>query len=219
VAEAQTSSKKGLTRGKAILIGILSVVLVAVLYVQFGGKTEKPTSEATGYRPPRPALAVQPANSTAKPVTLASAKSPTNAQVSNAQMGKDKGAATALLIDETRWKSPKLDTIVAYDPFALPPSFPQPPKLAAGAKGNGAESLMAAAAADEAKKMADEIVKQRMELEELRQRGVHVILRKGDEYVAVIGDRMLHVGDKINEFTVTAIDPDDGVHIERKESP
>ena len=51
-----------------------------------------------------------------------------------------------------------------------------------------------------------------MELEELKQRGVHVIVREGDQYVAWIGERMLHVGDKINDFTVTAIDPDDGVH-------
>ena len=57
-----------------------------------------------------------------------------------------------------------------------------------------------------------------MQLEELKQRGVHVIVREGDQYVAWIGDRMLHVGDKINGFTVTAIDTD-GVHIERKESP
>ena len=128
MAEAQTPSKSGLTRGNAILIGILAVALVAILYVQFGGKAEKPAGEAAGYRPPRPAVAVQPVNSTAKPVTLASAKTP-----SNVQADKDKAAATELLIDETRWKSPKLETIAAYDPLALPPSFPQPPKVVAGA--------------------------------------------------------------------------------------
>jgi hypothetical protein len=214
VAEAQTSSQPGLTRGKAILIGVLAVVLVAILYIQFGGKTEKPIGEAAGYRPPRAAVAVQPANSTAKPVTLASAMTPANTQV-----GNDKGATAVPLIDQTRWKSPKLESLVAYDPFALPPAFPQPPKMAAGAKGKGAESLMAEAAADEAKKMADAVAQQRMELDELRQRGVHVILRdERNEYVAWIGDRMLHVGDKINGFTVTAIDTD-GVHIERIDSP
>ena len=57
-----------------------------------------------------------------------------------------------------------------------------------------------------------------MQLEELKQRGVHVIVLEGNDYVAWIGDRKLHVGDTINEFTVTAIDPD-GVHVERKESP
>jgi hypothetical protein len=216
VAEAETPSKAGLTRGKAILIGILSVVLVVVLYIQFGGKAEKPTGEATGYRLPRPALAVQPASPTTKPVMLASAKMP-----SNAQAGNNKGAVEVPLIDQTLWKSPKLATLVAYDPFALPPSFPQPPKAMAGGKANGADGLIAAAAADDAKKMAEAVVKQRMELEELRQRGVHVILfdHKLHQYVAVIGERTLHTGDKINEFTVTAIDPDDGVHIEKKESP
>jgi hypothetical protein len=214
VAEAQTSSKSGLTRGKAILIGVLAVALIGVLYVQFGRGGEKPAGEPSNYRPPRPALAVQPVNAPAKPVTLASAKTPANAEPS-----KDKSAATVPVIDGTRWKSPKLETIVAYDPFALPPSFPQPPKITAGGKATGADGLIAAAAADDAKRIAEAAENLRMQLEELKQQGVHVILRKGDQYVAVIGDRMLHVGDKIDEFTVTAIDPDDGVHIERKESP
>ena len=213
MAEAQTPSKSGLTRGKAILIAILSVALVAVLYIQFGGKAEKPAGEATGYRPPRPAVAVQPANSKAKPVTLASAKTQ-----SNAQSGKDKGIATAPIIDETHWQSPKLEKIVAYDPFALPPSFPQPPKVAGG-KATGADGLIAAAAADDAKKLAEAVEKLHMQLNELSQRGVHVIVQDASGQVAtMIGDRLLHVGDKINGFTVTAIDTD-GVHIERKESP
>jgi biotin-(acetyl-CoA carboxylase) ligase len=78
---------------------------------------------------------------------------------------------------------------------------------------------MAAAAADDAKKLAEEVMKLHMELEELQQQGVHVIVRDGDQYAAVIGERMLHVGDKINDFTVTAIDPDGSVHIEKKDSP
>ena len=36
--------------------------------------------------------------------------------------------------------------------------------------------------------------------------------------MAMIGDRMLHVGDEINGFTVTEIDPK-GVRVERKVSP
>jgi hypothetical protein len=213
VVEAKTSSKKRLTRPKAILLGILSVVLILVLYVQFGRGRQKPEAEAVGYRSPRPAVMVQPANSAANPVTLASAKMPPNAQAA-----QDKNSAAAPLIDETRWKSPKLETIVAYDPFALPSAFPQPSKVAGGAQAKGADGLIAAAAADDAKKLAEELEKLHMQLEELTQRGVHVIVRERDAYVAVIGDRLLHVGDKINEFTVTAIDPD-GVHVEMKESP
>lgn len=209
MAEPKSSAKKGgLTRGKAILIGILSVVLVAILYVQFGRGGEKSGSEAAGYRPPRSALAVQPASAAANAVTLAAATGPA---------GKDKNCAATPIIDGARWKSPQVATVVAYDPFALPAAFPQP-KVAIGKKGKDGEELIAEAAAADAKKLADEVEKLHMELEELRQRGVHVIVREGDQYAAVIGDRMLHVGDKINEFTVTAIEPD-GVHVERKESP
>ena len=190
-------------------------MLVAILYIQFGGGGEKPAGEPTGYRPPRPARgrATGELDGETRDAGVCEDADECTSRV------RIKSAAAAPLIDETRWKSPKLETIVAYDPFALPPSFPQPPKVTAGGKAIGADGLIAAAAADDAKKMAEAVEKQRMELEELKQRGVHVILRKGDQYVAVIGDRMLHVGDKINEFTVTAIDPDDGVHIERKESP
>jgi hypothetical protein len=211
VAEAKTSSKKGLTRGKAILIAVLAVVLVVVLYVQFGGAGEKPGA-AVGYRPPRPAVAVQLPNSADNQLTPATAKMPPNVEAS-------KDATAAPIIDAAHWKAPKVETIVAYDPFALPAAFPQPPKkVAAGTAGK--EALIAAAAADEAKRLAEAVEKRVKELEELRQRGVHVIVGEGDHYVAWIGERKLHVGDDINGFTVTAIDPDGGVSIvEKKESP
>jgi hypothetical protein len=212
VADAQTLSKIGLTRGKAILIGILFVALIAVLYVQFGRGGEKSGDNAVGHRPPKPAVVVQPVNATANPLTLASTKTQPNVQA-----GETKNSDAALLIDVARWKSPKLETIVAYDPFALPPVFPQP-KVVGGAQAKGPDGLIAAAAADDAKKLAEAVEQLHMQLDELRQRGVHVIVRERDAYVAVIGDRLLHVGDKINDFTVTAIDPD-GVHVEMKESP
>jgi hypothetical protein len=49
----------------------------------------------------------------------------------------------------------------------------------------------------------------------LQERGVNVIVRGRDEYVAMIGNRTVHVGDDIDGFTVTAIEPD-GVRVERK---
>ena len=66
-----------------------------------------------------------------------------------------------------------------------------------------------------ASQLADTVAKLQTELEELRQRGVSVIVKQHDEYVAMIGDRTIHVGDEINGFTVTAIEPD-GVRVERK---
>jgi hypothetical protein len=43
-----------------------------------------------------------------------------------------------------------------------------------------------------------------------------VIVRERDQYAAMIGDRIVHVGDEINGFTVTVIDPASGVRVERK---
>ena len=205
MAEAQKPSKGGLTRGKAILIAVLGIVLVVILYVQFGSASAKPISESAGNHLPR-RTPVLPA-SAAKPATATATKGP----------GSGATAATPA-IDESRWKSPKLAAVVAYDPFALPAAFPQPAKVKIGDKTGGAEGLIEAAAANDRKKVAEALEKLQMGLEELKQRGVTVIVREGDAYAAMIGDRMLHVGDEINHFTVTAIDPADGVSLERKES-
>jgi hypothetical protein len=206
MAETQTSLKQSsLTRGKAILVAVLAVVLVVILYVQFGLAGGKANSRPVGYRPPRST----PTRKSAQANTKTAAA--TNAQTGSAEV------VAAPIIDATHWKSPSLATVVAYDPFALPPAFPQP-KVTADGKAAGAEALIAAAAADDAKRQAESLEKLRMQLEELKQRGVHVIIREHDQYAAMIGDRMLHVGDEINGFTVTAISPD-GVGVERKESP
>jgi hypothetical protein len=210
VADAQNESKTaGLTRGKAIVIAVLSVVLVVILYVQFGSAGD---SKSTGskYRPPRQ---TRSAPNDGKLATAASEiKSPSGGQT-----------AAAPVIDETRWKSPELATVIAYDPFALPAAFPQPASAKKGARGNAAESdaVIKAAAEDEAKKLADAVERLRTQLEELKQRGVQIIVRERDEYAAMIGDRMVHVGDEIDGFTVTHIDPTEGVYIElpRKKSP
>ena len=69
--------------------------------------------------------------------------------------------------------------------------------------------------AEAAAKLAEAIESLQTELISLQERGVHVIIRGRDQYVAMIGDRTVHVGDEINGFTVTAIEPD-GVRVERK---
>ena len=117
------------------------------------------------------------------------------------------------MVDEARWKSPNLSDVVDYDPFALPKAFPQP--RFADADATKAEGLIAAAAEDDKRKFADELAKQQMEWQELKQRGVHVIVRQQDQYVAVIGDQTVHVGEEVNGYIVTAIDSQ-GVHVERK---
>jgi hypothetical protein len=206
VAEAQNNTKpRGATAPKLIVIAVLAIVLVVILYIQFGSSGETPTLAPSEYRPQHATVAEKQASVTSKP----------NVVEVNTTVGREPAAAP--IIDAIHWKPADIETITAYDPFAVPAAFPQPRHVLPGAKG-GAEGLKAQAAADEAKKLADALEKLKLQLKELEQRGVHVIVRENDQYAAVIGDRMLHVGDKINSFTVTAIDTD-GVHVEWKESP
>jgi hypothetical protein len=208
VAEAEKASKKGnLTRGKAILIAMLAVVLVAILYVQFGSAGAQPASTSAIYRPPSRKQAMQETGSLAKVM---------NPTTSGGGMSKKEEATP--VIEAAHWKSPALSAVVAHDPFALPITFPHAPQVTVDGKTTG-EGLLEAAAADDAKKLAAAVEKIRMQMEELEKRGVTVILRERDQYAAVIGDRLLHVGDEISEgLMVTAIDPD-GVRIERKGGP
>jgi hypothetical protein len=201
VAKTQpVSTKIGLTRGKAALIGILAVALIGVIYVQFGSSAGEDATSSTytpaSRRPARrgtPPAAVQPLAVEAEP---------------------DGDTSTALLeIDQTKWQPPELSTVIAYDPFALPAAFPQPahgidPRLALGSTD--------ATAAMDANELAEALERLETQLQELQQRGVQVIINKHDQYVAMIGDRLIHVGDEINGFTVTEIDPK-GVRVERKD--
>jgi len=129
----------------------------------------------------------------------------------------DRDTQAALLeFDQAKWKSPELSVVVAYDPFALPPGFPQPPRVH-NASDEVSGAIDDSTAADRAKELADALEELQTQLDDLKQRGVHVIVSQNDQYVAMIGDRVIHVGDKINEFTVTEIDPS-GVRVERKDA-
>jgi len=202
VADAQSAKQRGgLTRGKAALISVLLVVLLGVLYLQYGRSSETSSTEPvvnTERRRPAAAPAKQP---------------PTAATAKKTQNESGPPVAVAAAVNEVRWKSPSLVEVVDYDPFALPATFPKPSVI--DPTGAGGEGLVAAAAADDAKSLAEAIAQLQVQLEELKQRGVQVIVRERDQYVAMIGDRTVHVGDEINGFTVTEIDPT-GVRVERK---
>jgi hypothetical protein len=204
VGEPQTFAQKvGLTRGKAILVGVLAIALVAVVYRQYGSLGDGESIEAAAG-----ATELQPTATTsgqALPVAQAAAE----------VLASTDGLATTADFDETKWKPPELATVVAYDPFSLPAAFPRPSRtveaeLAAEGDGESAENADEAAA-----QLADAIEALQMELAALQARGVNVIVRGPNDYVAMIGDRTVHVGDDIDGFTITAIEPD-GVRVERK---
>jgi hypothetical protein len=215
VANEQDLSKKiGLTRGKAVLIGVLAVTLVSVIYLQFApagaedAVEEFAVVEETPGPPPAPTPS-QPESTTAAEETQTATAVPAPTAEESV---KEPPASQSL--DAERWKAPDVDQIVQYDPFALPSAFPQPLR---GIDGQmlTSEGIVAADAATRASALADAVAKLHTELESLRQRGVSVIVKQHDKYVAMIGDRTVHVGDEINGFTVTAIEPD-GVRVEKK---
>ncbi len=196
------TKKLGLTPGKAALIGALAVALLGVIYTQYGSSGESDTVAATPGGPSR------------RPVTSPAVVKPlTSAGSSDGESNAD-GHAT-VDFDQSKWNAPELSTVVAYDPFALPKAFPQPLLSTAQLLADGGRGALAAASADQ---LADELQRLQSQLDELKNRGVHVIVSVDGQYVAMIGDRMVHVGDQINEFTVTEIDPS-GVRVERKGLP
>jgi hypothetical protein len=197
----------GLTRGKAILIGVLSIALLVIMYVQYGrlsGGAAAPGGEA-GASTPLATRAARPSRRARVTAETAAVDSDGTTQ------------AVLLEFDQAKWKPPELAKVVAYDPFALPQAFPQPPRLvndSADAIGETSEAMVEA----RAKEQADALEELQAQLEDLQQRGVHVIFSQNQQYVAMIGDRTVHVGDEINGFTVTEIDPRAGVRVERIET-
>ncbi|MEX2317155.1 MAG: hypothetical protein WD669_08385 [Pirellulales bacterium] len=195
----------GASPKKLVLIGVLAVVLIAVLYVQFVGSSKSEAPEITASAAPaqRPSLAA--ANSTA---TGAKAVTPLG----------DAGEWLLEPIDRPQWKSPELARVIRYDPFALPAAFPQPVGVAGG-PGTGTmlpDGVIVAADTEMTEEERSQSVKEiQTKLAELKERGVRVIIKARKEAVAVIGDRTVHVGDDLEGFTVKAIQSD-GVVVERK---
>ncbi len=193
MADPLKGNKAGATPGKLILIGVLAVVLIGVLYIQFSGSDSASSRSARKPESARPAAA---------------RRAPAKETVEAAATSEDDTVQQA--IDEAVWKSPDLATVVAYDPFALPYRFPQP--HIQGTNVRGAEADLGGQGIDAAARAVEQLNKR---LEELRQQGVQVILKEQDQYVALIGDQTVHVGDEIDGLTVTEITPS-GVRVERK---
>ena len=210
MADTSRASKNGkLTRGKAILMGVLALVLCGILYLQFGrgGGGEGAGAEGVAYMPRRP---VPAAIATTTPETGAKI----NTAVKLGQADHKPLPVTMAVMDDSRWKSPPLVEVVSYDPFAVPAVFPK--MAVADPTQPNQENIVAAAAAEDQKKLIDAVAHLQMQLEQIRQRGVQVIVKEGGQYAAMIGDQTVRVGEDLgNGFTVTGIDQS-GVRVERK---
>ena len=171
------------------------MVLVGVLYLQFGRTVAAPPAASVSSRARARPAAAKPTAS------LATKDEPTRPKSIRRKNG-----------NLSRWQPPELATVVEYDPFALPAAFPQP--SSAAAEEAIAQSDAASAESLAKQQAALEETKRRMqsELDALRHQGVVVLVKGKDEYVAVIGDQEIRVGDEIKGFRVVSIDAE-GVQV------
>lgn len=198
--EKSLARQLGATPQKLAVIGVLAVVLVGVLYMQFGGSLGRATvDQDVSARAPRgPGQGASARHGEAEDMTTES------------------GAKQEWLlasVERRPWKAPALGDVVRYDPFALPAAFPQPAATGVVGIGMAEAGVESADANSEELRRAEAIAAVQAKLQELQQRGVRVIIQ-GRRQAAVIGDRTVHVGDDVDGFTVKAI-KSDGVVVER----
>jgi hypothetical protein len=226
VANKQSwAQQAGATPGKLALVGLLAVVLLGVLYSKYGGTKNDGVTVQTAQPtvpPPAPRLPSTPA-----PKTVDNVSVPTPP----ASEPRKKTGAT------DNWQSPELASVVDYDPFRLQTSLRQADRdwelaqLAAQKAKVAAErakqlkdaALAKMAALEQAERdrlaaIETERKASESELQGLQKQGVGVIIKKKEEFVAMVGDQEVRVGDEINGFTVIAIDAN-GVQLVKELRP
>jgi hypothetical protein len=215
VDKKPSPGKLGVTPGKLGLIAVLGVVLLAVVYMQLGSSPDNTAaSAATDFGPRRPvgAVTTTPPSATAVLPTATPSVATSPGEDKHEQLPPAQATSTKSGFSSD-WQGADLAKVVLYDPFALPPSFPQ--RLKAGEEEKLAKETVNTedAKAEEAAR-ADAIKVMQTEFVQLQHEGVRVIMQKQDQYVALVGERTLHVGDEINGFTVVSIDAE-GVRVAR----
>ena len=187
MSDAKSAKKPGVTPAKLVLIGVLSLILCGVIYRNF---FRKPVSSGATARA---------RHDRAASAGKADAEKGTNGTKSAAEL-----ALHAAQLRKKPWPKYSLAQVVAYDPFALPAAFPQPPapaEIDSGAPRSPADDKANAAAlqAQAEQARADAIAA-------IRAKGVQVVLKKANEYVAMIDGHEIRVGDEVEGFEVVQID-------------
>ncbi len=190
--EQPATNAYGVSRGKLILIGALSLVLIAVVYWNyFRGDPQAVAASASD-------------TSTAAPRQRRTVSSRGGGNRGRSRVRPASDSATRVRLQKAAWPNYDLDDVAAYDPFALPSGFPAPQVAEIRPPNEVSQSTAQEEPSEEDIEMT---------LQTLQAEGVKAIIRSGDEFVAVIGEQTVRVGDKIKGFRVVAIG-NDGVTIE-----
>ncbi|NQT17615.1 MAG: hypothetical protein HQ582_32975 [Planctomycetes bacterium] len=186
------SSGVGATPGKLILIAVLGVILVVVVAVQFGGKSDanepQESESAAEARVPEPAAQASAANDDAAP------ERPQTMDVSRP------------------WPDWKMADVLQHDPFATPELLVRRDGSPADAE-REREAEAAARREEKARKKAE----QDRFAEQLQKQGVRALVGSSrNGHAAIVGSETVRVGDVLGEFQVIAVGPD-GVVLKRPE--
>jgi hypothetical protein len=192
------ADKFGATRGKLMLVGALAVILFAVVYWNF-------FREAPGDRATATATPGRDGKASAPPSPTGTRDETPPVEATAASLRESNGPP-----QRVSWPDFELAGVAAFDPFAPSDQFPQP-RLAE------APDSSSAAAANEPLEPGAE-TEQTLSLATIKEQGVELVMRNGQEYVARIGGKEVRVGDKIGDFRVVEIDLR-GVTLEGDRSP
>lgn len=200
----------GATPGKLCLSVVLGIILIAVLYFELskGGSANAQTTTAP---PPRPAGARAPRS------TVTHTTQRRNSQAIPSDVSQPQSP-----IDRDLWNAVALDSVFKHDPFAVPAAFLPPPseqsgpiaKEPTGSAPDLDNSLSLEKQREEREKQAAAEAQARDDaMNALEKQGVNVVLRDGNQWIAVVGDKTIRVGDQLGGFRVIEILPN-GVVIE-----
>lgn len=172
----------GLTPAKGGIVAVLALILVVVLFMQFGGPS------ASTSRPAR----------RAGPGRAAATSAPQHAGPQSSSAADLLAASTA-----TPWPTLDITKIVEFDPLQLPR------RVAAKIR---AEKEKQEREAQKTRVLTSQKAKEQAEraaaLATLRQSGVELIVESNGQVVAFVGTRSVRIGDTISGLKVTAIRPD-----------
>jgi hypothetical protein len=190
MSDAKSAKKQGVTPAKLVLIGVLALILCGVIYRNY---FREPVSSGA------PARAQDDRAASAGEADAEKGRSGTK---SDAEL--DELALHAAQLRKKPWPAYSLAQVVAYDPFALPAAFPQPPAPAEidsrGIRSPADDKANAAALRAQAEQArADAIAA-------IRAKGVQVVLKQANEYVAMIDGHEIRVGDEVEGLEVVQID-------------
>jgi hypothetical protein len=187
MVKTPSNAKPGIPPQKLALMGVLGIVFVVVLVMQFGGSSDSKGAKGAG--------------SSIKG-GAASAVKPVAAPASGALQGGAPGAAAAPgpKMAAAPWPKIAVEESLRCDPFAMPK--PVTDKVAGLPEVKKEEQRRRRqAAARRTGEMA-------RSLQGVRSKGIIAVVEDGRGKSVLIGSRVVRVGDEVEGFRVEAIEPD-----------